>query len=576
MRSRAGIFSAGVGTLGWAVVVATLWQGQTPHPGAAPLLLFVAVILATRSMAFRISAQSVLSLDSAFYVAAVFSLGTEWAAATVAMSLTLDSLFRWVRTQRRGRAATARTSLLYVLYFGGMSGGLLIVCAHLLAARQLVTAADAADAADVVALRVTAVSVLFLVLHYALQGVRTWLAEPDATRYLRTVAVPGFLAELLVVPIGVLAVLLLRTQQVFEFILLCATYLVLHFVFSRLRRTSLALSQRVSDLEVLGETGRSLASRLELDRLIETISRETSRAIPAATAVLLAHRGAERDTEQLSVERFDVGTGTFSRQIQARDNGWLGAVVARRVDRRDPGLAGSTGGGVRSRLAAPLVVADGVEGVLAVESPAAAAFSSAQLQLLESIALQAGAALQNAHLYQMAMVDGLTGLFMRRYFDARIEEEFERTQRYGSPFSVVMIDVDDFKVLNDTHGHLVGDRVLRAVAAAVQSQMRGVDTAARYGGEELALILPGAEMLAAYALAERIRVAIAAVQIPESPETSLGVTASFGVATHPDSRAGSPEDVVRRADKALYRAKQTGKNRVELYWSDDGESTARQ
>ena len=93
------------------------------------------------------------------------------------------------------------------------------------------------------------------------------------------------------------------------------------------------------------------------------------------------------------------------------------------------------------------------------------------------------------------MVDGLTGLFMRRYFDARIEEEIERSKRYGTPFSVVMMDVDDFKKLNDEHGHLIGDRVLRSIAHVVKSQMRGVDTAARYGGEEIALILPRTEMV---------------------------------------------------------------------------------
>jgi diguanylate cyclase (GGDEF)-like protein len=169
------------------------------------------------------------------------------------------------------------------------------------------------------------------------------------------------------------------------------------------------------------------------------------------------------------------------------------------------------------------------------------------------------------------MVDGLTGLFMRRYFDARIEEEIERSKRYGSAFSVVMIDVDDFKHLNDSHGHLIGDRVLRGIANVVKSQMRGVDTAARYGGEELALILPRTEMVSAYNVGERIRAAIAELRVTteSDPTGSLRVTASFGIASYPESKARDGEDLVRRADRALYRAKKTGKNRVELFWSDD-------
>src|ERR1043166_7614379 len=142
----------------------------------------------------------------------------------------------------------------------------------------------------------------------------------------------------------------------------------------------------------------------------------------------------------------------------------------------------------------PTASGRGSAGVIAVQSSRVGAFERDHQRLLEALALQIAAALQNAHLYELAMVDGLTGLFMRRYFDARIEEEIERSKRYGSAFSVVMIDVDDFKHLNDSHGHLIGDRVLRGIANVIKSQMRGVDTAARYGGGGAALVLPRTEM----------------------------------------------------------------------------------
>jgi diguanylate cyclase (GGDEF)-like protein len=115
--------------------------------------------------------------------------------------------------------------------------------------------------------------------------------------------------------------------------------------------------------------------------------------------------------------------------------------------------------------------------------------------------------------------------------------------------------------------------VLRAISAIVRANMRGVDTAARYGGEELSLILPRTEMVAAYNQAERIRSSIADHRVGVDPGAGasevIGVTASFGIAAYPESGAQTGEDVVRRADKALYRAKKTGKNRVELYWADD-------
>jgi diguanylate cyclase (GGDEF)-like protein len=136
-----------------------------------------------------------------------------------------------------------------------------------------------------------------------------------------------------------------------------------------------------------------------------------------------------------------------------------------------------------------------------------------------------------------------------------------------------MMDVDDFKALNDTHGHQVGDRVLRQVALAVKANMRGVDTAARYGVEEIALILPRTEMVPAYNQAERIRASIEQARVAIDPTAADGaaiaVTASFGIAAYPESGAATAEELVKRADRALYRAKKTGKNRVELFWSED-------
>jgi diguanylate cyclase (GGDEF)-like protein len=226
---------------------------------------------------------------------------------------------------------------------------------------------------------------------------------------------------------------------------------------------------------------------------------------------------------------------------------------------------------VRSWLGVPIFMYGGCEGVLAIQSRRPDVFGPEQRRLLESISLQVAAALQNAHLYEMAMVDGLTGLFVRRYFDARIEEEIERSKRYGQAFSVVMMDIDDFKHLNDTHGHLVGDRVLRGVAQVVKTQMRGVDTAARYGGEEISIVLPRTEMVAALNQAERIRAAVADLRVTAEGAVgpAIGVTASFGIAAYPESGAVTAEDLVRKADRALYRAKKTGKNRVELFWADE-------
>lgn len=161
-----------------------------------------------------------------------------------------------------------------------------------------------------------------------------------------------------------------------------------------------------------------------------------------------------------------------------------------------------------------------------------------------------------------AITDGLTGLNTHAYFQAELAKRFADARRHGSPLSVILVDVDHFKRLNDNHGHPMGDAVLKAVAKAVAHEARAGDTVARYGGEELALILPGAELPGAAGLAERIRASVAQVggtqgRNPAWPE----VTVSVGVATL-GALDGGPEALLGRADAQLYVAKRGGRNRV--------------
>lgn len=580
-------FAFAVGLVGWVflLIAAPRLLGLTPDHagGVGGFAIFVVVILAARAMAFRVhDSEAVLSLDSAFYVAAAFCLGTIPAGRMVAFALTIDALIRFAVAQRREQVPRGGhvAALSYVFYFGGISGALLVACGWAFGVDEVLHAEPSSVAGRLVLMAIT-----FLVAHYALQGVRARIAGRPWRSYVTELALPGVIAEAAVMPLAVVLVVLYRPGEQLGFGLLCATYLLLHYVFSRLRRTSRALAQRVRDLETLGATARTLASALELEELVETVARETCRAIPTAEAVALVHRGSDRDTEKLVVDSYDRDGDHFARFTIGRGAGAVGQVIAGErplliedLHASDVPLGGGEGAeGVRSWLGVPIFMGGGVEGVLVIQSRQPRAFGEAEQRLLESIGHQVAASLQNAHLYQMAMVDGLTGLFVRRYFDARIEEEIERSKRYGTPFSVVMMDIDDFKQLNDTHGHLVGDRVLRAISSVVRAQMRGVDTAARYGGEELALILPRTEMVAAYNQAERVRAGIAELRIAVDPGAGgsqvIGVAASFGIAAYPESGAPTAEDLVRKADKALYRAKKTGKNRVELYWADEPEPT---
>jgi len=163
-------------------------------------------------------------------------------------------------------------------------------------------------------------------------------------------------------------------------------------------------------------------------------------------------------------------------------------------------------------------------------------------------------------LSQRAERDGLTGLANRRMLDERLREELERATRYEMHLALVLVDVDDFKQLNDRHGHQFGDRVLQEVAGVLASSVRELDVAGRFGGEEFALVMPGTSAVGAARVAENVRRALTELELVAPDGERASVTASFGVADYPS--ASTLDELVAQADGCLYTAKRSGKNRV--------------
>jgi diguanylate cyclase (GGDEF)-like protein len=168
-----------------------------------------------------------------------------------------------------------------------------------------------------------------------------------------------------------------------------------------------------------------------------------------------------------------------------------------------------------------------------------------------------------AQLERLSVTDGLTGLYNRRFFQERLKEEFSRAQRYGDALSLMILDLDRFKRVNDQYGHPFGDEVLRGTAEIVRGSTRDVDLCTRYGGEELAVILPRTPMPGAIAVAERF-VARMREKVYAAPGTGaeVRVTASAGVASSPAIGVATWDDLLHRADEALYRAKHEGRDRA--------------
>ena len=164
----------------------------------------------------------------------------------------------------------------------------------------------------------------------------------------------------------------------------------------------------------------------------------------------------------------------------------------------------------------------------------------------------------NARLKETSFKDEVTGLYNRRFFSLRLEEELSRYRRFNHPVSVVLLDLDGFKAVNDEYGHTVGDDTLREVAQILMKHSRGINVVSRYGGDEFAVLLVETSKAGARLYADRIREVVAKYPFSHGKV----ITASFGVASLPDDEAGTAEDLFRAADEALYTAKRAGKNQV--------------
>jgi len=225
----------------------------------------------------------------------------------------------------------------------------------------------------------------------------------------------------------------------------------------------------------------------------------------------------------------------------------------------------------RSVLAVPLRLQGRIIGLLSAQSYQPNAYSAEDQVLLGMLAANAVVALDNARLFrevqQLSRLDSLTGVYNRRHLFELCQREFDRAQRYGRSLSVVMIDLDQFKAVNDTYGHAVGDLVLAAVAVRCQTHLRAIDVLGRYGGEEFSLMLPETDAPLAQIAAERLRAEVSGSPI-DTPAGPISLTVSLGVAAL-DETCATLAQLFQRADAALYAAKGAGRDQVAVWAGPD-------
>jgi len=323
--------------------------------------------------------------------------------------------------------------------------------------------------------------------------------------------------------------------------------------------------RRSSHLALLNELAQKAASVLNPNQLLDSICGDVRSAFDRDLARIEV---VDLQKNELVVEA-QAGYGAELLGRRARCGEGLSGTAAMS---REPALANSVlrdpryvalHPGVRSALSLPLWYRDDLLGVLSLESFRENSFSQQDVLTLQSLADQLAIALHNARAYQSALdqaiTDGLTGLKTHRYFMEALDGEWRLSTRTGRPFSVIMMDLDGFKRVNDHGGHLEGDKVLAAVATLLDARSRQSNVVARYGGDEFALLMPETNTEQAEILAERLRAALEADHFLRAH----GVTASFGIATFPD-HGPTQGEIVSLADSGMYLAKNCNGNCVKV------------
>ncbi len=330
--------------------------------------------------------------------------------------------------------------------------------------------------------------------------------------------------------------------------------------YERLYRSYVSAQKQVEKLSTLREITLSINSTLDLNETLRLVVDTVCDALDVRRVMVYIHEAA-RGILQPVVARFGNDLITEDRlkedNLKSTEGIYGEAIRHRRVVVSQSKF--------ESVAAVPLIAKDEMVGLMTVEDKLSGEeFTEDDTNYLRTLSSHIAAAINNARLYALAVTDGLTGLYVRRYFDLRMSEEFSQAERYSRPFALIMIDIDHFKRLNDTYGHQCGDRVLVEMADLIRNNVRGSDIACRYGGEELAIILPETSARQGYSLATKLRRVVEENRFAvDKGGEGLAVTISIGVAGYSKPLESSSE-MVAGADAALYRAKEAGRNTVRV------------
>jgi diguanylate cyclase (GGDEF)-like protein len=509
------------------------------------LLLVLAITV--RIFGFHLEERVVVTLDTAVFVAALFILGSAGAALVVGGAVLMEMSGRaLVRRPERGWLDQLQT----MLFTAVVTVGGLLVMAWLVGTEDLVLRTNAWGAftfnpaeRDALARaawwKIPLVTLGFVVLQGSLVLVRHTLLGRSFTALLKHVLLPTLGADLALVPLSYLTVFAHYPHLYASvghpsaiFAMLLATYALLAAGVHRLAAYGNVVRSRLADMERLNQFHAAISSSLQINLLSELVVDNLLRRFSYVDgAALLLYRESlfrvsARDREREAAYRREIEEFLKSRKEDLSPQ----------------------------RLFLAFGPAAAKSGTLVLFARPKHTFSRGEMRFFRLLVNIIEISVDNARLYEMATIDGLTGLYVRRYFEQRLVEEFIRSGRYGDNFALILLDLNYFKEINDRFGHLVGDRILKAVGEILRDSVRSMDVPARYGGDEFAILLPRASYEDAEVVRRRVEEGLGRYVCQFKGE-EIRASACVGISSYLTDKPSDPTELILKADHRLYEAK---------------------
>ena len=500
-----------------------------------------------------------VSFDISFAVATIFLVSPFAGAVIAVLSASADLAHRLIK--RRDESAVLLQK------FAGTAGNRLLRFGLAWLAFVLVGGSSGTIGGRAAVVPLLAAFVVYFLSNNIFFLPDEWLKEADLRIYWREAFTLDLAYSFVICTLGYLLTLVAFSMGLVPFTLFAAFILMATYLFSTLTSTESELKIRVEDLTILSRASAAAASDLDVMPMVVSFTRALAESLPAdgigvifyqryATTIYLVQVEGEKNRstylpEERRFQYDQLPLSDPSRRLGERLYEFLQPLETAPF-KIPPTVFGL-----------PLVHGGEPFGGIVVYSYQENVPLDEKRELLELCAQSLVVGLENCFLHLQAIQDPVSGLYNRSYFLYRLEEELSFSVRHRAPFALLMIDLDDFKAVNDHLGHAMGDEVIHRIGDLLRTESRGEDVPARYGGDEFIVLLLGCPQDAAVEKAERIRASIAGKALPKEEAEGLTIGCSIGL-LHSDAIRGDQDipRLLRRLDEALYSAKQTGKNRV--------------